>query len=660
MEYLALDTETTGLDLHHGSRAFMINTLNDDGEYRHWEFPVDPFTREVQYDFASVAQICNYIFKKKLVFHHAKFDIRALSLMGIHVWSSAAEIHDTQLLSHVCNSQGVDGSHALKPLAHYYLDIPIEDQTNLRKAVVSARAKGKKLGWKLGVSLKGKNEVAADYWMPKALYDWRKNTKEKTLNQPTWKISDTWEHLCLDYANCDVYRTLGLFFYLREILEHDKLHKHYQRELDLLSVTYNMENAGMPINKGLLTSTLNDFKTKAKAKKTSAEALLCQVSGAEEVNSNSGQQLAAALAAAGFPTTKLTAKGQPSTDHESIIGLAQYCEHHSTPTSKLVAEALRHIQGYDPEVGDFDGDDEAKAIPGYKTYITGERYLKGYKALLDPLNRVHPSYNQVGTAWTRYASYEPNGQNIGKKAVLPLRRVFGPPDNYIWMAFDYSQLELRIFAAASHDANLQSAFDRGIDFHTNTAMGMYSLPQEKITSEQRRFAKNVNFGVIFGAGPAKIDYQTGQPGTYDTYMARFPDAKKFMRSTIARVENLGYVFTLSGYRLFVPQESPHKGVNAIVQGTAGDIVKYAMIAIHEKQLVDWASATPTLPYGGSSLIANIHDELLFQFPKSYPYLSIGRTIKRIMEKAGQDLGVNTPVEAKLITTNWAEGKKLSA
>ena len=650
METLALDTETTGLDLHHGSRAFMVNTLNEEGIYRHWEFPVDPLTREVKYDFASIAQICNYIFKKRVVFHHAKFDIRALSLMGIHVWSQVAEIHDTQLLSHVCNSQGAEG-HALKPLALYYLDIPEKDQADLRKAVVSARSKAKKLGWKLGTSLKGKSEIAADYWMPKALFD---------LQNEKLNIPETWKSLCLDYANCDVYRTLGLFYYLQEILKHDKLEKHYQRELDLLRVTYNMENAGMPVNPILLEETLNDFQAKAKAKKASAEAILCEVSGAKEINANSGKQLAEVLSSVGFPVTKQTEKGGPSTDHESLINLAQYCEAKDTDLSIQVADALRFIQGFDPEAGDFEGDKEAKAIPGYKTYITGVRYLTGYKALLDPLNRLHPSYNQVGTAWTRYASYEPNGQNIGKKAVLPLRRVFGPPPGYIWLAVDYSQLELRIFAAASHDANLQAAFDKGIDFHTNTAMGMYSLPQEKITSEQRRFAKNVNFGIIFGAGPAKIDYQTGQPGTYATYMAKFPDAKKFMRTTINRVERLGYVETLSGYRLYVPQDEPHKAVNGIVQGTAGDIVKYAMIAIHQKGLVDWERASDKLPYGGSAIIANIHDELLFQFPKSYPYKALARSIMKVMEKAGSDLGVTTPTDAKIIYTNWAEGEKFVA
>jgi DNA polymerase I-like protein with 3'-5' exonuclease and polymerase domains len=98
-------------------------------------------------------------------------------------------------------------------------------------------------------------------------------------------------------------------------------------------------------------------------------------------------------------------------------------------------------------------------------------------------------------------------------------------------------------------------------------------------------------------------------------------------------------------------------MNAVVQGTAGDIVKNAMVDIHEKGLVDWEPATKSLPYGGSSIVANIHDELVFQIPRAYPYQAIGRRIIQVMEGAGSALGIVTPCDAKLIETNWAEGVK---
>jgi len=162
----------------------------------------------------------------------------------------------------------------------------------------------------------------------------------------------------------------------------------------------------------------------------------------------------------------------------------------------------------------------------------------------------------------------------------------------------------------------------------------------------------VNFGVIYGASARKIDSTSGRAGTYQTFLDQFPNASNFMRKTINQVVQCGYVETLFGYRLYVEEQEPHKGVNAIVQGTAGDIVKNAMVCIHQKGLVDW------LP-GGSAIVANIHDELVLEFPESYPYHAISRRIMREMRYSGKNVGVETPVSAALIRTNWAQGKPFS-
>ena len=430
----------------------------------------------------------------------------------------------------------------------------------------------------------------------------------------------------------------------------------------------------MHVHKSGLETTLQEFDTSSTTNKSRAEKLLCETANLKNLNANSGEQLASAIIASGIPLSVRTApsskhpEGQWATDAETMRSIAQYVESQlnlphrplnpenvggSGTRLRSVVEALRLLFGYHPD----SGDDIDNPIPAYKTFKTGVSYCNNYRDLLDSYSLLHPSYLQVGTAWTRYACTEPNGQNISKKAVLPLRKMFGPPPGYIWLAIDYSQLELRIYAYASNDRGLIKAFEDGFDFHTFSAMEMYGIPADQITSEQRRAAKAVNFGIIFGSGPRKVDLSSGRPGTYATYMAKFPNAKAYIASVSALVESTGYVTTLDGYRLYVPPDKPYAGVNGIVQGTAGSIMKRAMIALHTKQLVDWAPPSGSFPYGGSSIVANIHDELIIQLPLSYPWRAIGKRIMEEMEEAGKQLGVITPVDCKVIRTNWAAGEK---
>lgn len=674
---LAVDCETTGLDLFHNAAPFMVCTLDEYGAYKTWQWAVDPYTRQVLYD-DSVQDLADYLQGNTLVFHHADFDLRALSRAGIQLhtkyfsvpynrvnnwsrWVRIEAFHDTQLLSHVVNSQGTGdseselGRHALKPLALHYLDISEGDEGELRKATAQARRMGKKLGYKLGVSLSGEKQVAADYWLPKHLYDYSGTPGTGFLDH----VPPEWDDLCEYYCKSDCYRTIGLFFFLQEILRKEGLDEHYTKELRLLPVTFLMEHFGLHAARSGVEQMLANLQEDAKSYKEDAESILSKLLNLETINVNSSQQLANALVSCGFDLSDRTAPskshpaGQWKTDATTLRKLAQCSEvPEASPKLRKAGTALRLMVGYHPD----NGDSVEAPLPGYKTFQTGAGYVRGYLAALDGLSRLHPSFAQVGTAWTRYSCSEPNGQNISAKSVLPLRKLFGPPPGYVWFAIDYSQLELRIFAAAAKDKNLLNAFEGGFDFHTQTAVQLYNLPPEKINKEQRRIAKNVNFGIIFGAGPAKIDATTGRPGTYSLYLSKFPDARKFMARVTKDVENTGFVRTLSGYRLRVPDEKPYAGVNAIVQGTAGIVVKNAMIEIHEQGLVDWSPPSTELPYGGSAIVANIHDELVIQIPESYPYPELGRKIMAVMEEAGSRLGVVTPVDAKLITTNWTEGK----
>jgi DNA polymerase I len=256
-------------------------------------------------------------------------------------------------------------------------------------------------------------------------------------------------------------------------------------------------------------------------------------------------------------------------------------------------------------------------------------------------SRIHPSWNQTGTKFTRYSSSNPNGQNISKKAVIPLRKVYGPPSGYVWLDPDYSQLELRIFAAVAQDEGMLAAFARGEDFHGYTATRMYGLPPGEITAEQRRYAKAVNFKIIYG----------GLKNSPPEYAQQFPRAAEFMRECERKVRELGYVETLGGRRIYVDPDRPYVAVDAICQGTAGEIVKLAMLKLHEMEIVDWER-------DGTKLVANIHDQLIFEIPRSYPIVPIARRIKKVMELAGEELGVTTPVDMSIVTSNWSDSEAL--
>lgn len=314
---------------------------------------------------------------------------------------------------------------------------------------------------------------------------------------------------------------------------------------------------------------------------------------------------------------------------------------------------------------------------GFKAYATGSKYLESYRESarpandpfpfrkwgLGPANRCNnshynslylfPSFNPVGITLTRYASSNPNGQNVSKKPHIPLRRAFCPDPDKVYVCIDYSQLELRLFAVASQDALLLDSFAKGYDFHAYTAAGMYGYAMtDDIPSHLRRIAKNVNFGIIYGAGAPKIAATSGDPEAYNKYSAQFPHAKAYMDEVQHQVRKTGYVETLFGYRLWVRPEGPHKGVNYIVQGTAGQLVKHAMTDLRTlpHSPLDWRRCR---------LVLNVHDELIFELDNDRNYLleTVPQLVE-IMSRQGDKIAAVTPTDATLCFHSWGEPKPL--
>ena len=296
------------------------------------------------------------------------------------------------------------------------------------------------------------------------------------------------------------------------------------------------------------------------------------------------------------------------------------------------------------------------AVLSHRKAQTCSQYLQSYQNLLlkeKGRSILHPSYNQTGTRTTRWSSSNPNGQNIGaggKDAFgnetddFCLRDVFGPAKGRVWLAADYSQLELRILAVLANEEKLLRAFEEGEDIHALTA---------SLCDISRKAAKGVNFGLIYGAGRAKLEAMTGKKNFDKIFKEAYPGVGAFMDATSKQVNKHGYVTTLGGYKLQVPMDKPYIGTNYTVQGSAGDILNRAMCSISE-----WLEPSDDFPKAKQGhLIMCIHDELVLDFPRG-KVTGFAEEVKGLMEEAGSYLGVTTPVEVDRINNRWSDKKGL--
>ncbi|MDF2778258.1 MAG: polymerase, partial [Enterobacteriaceae bacterium] len=256
--------------------------------------------------------------------------------------------------------------------------------------------------------------------------------------------------------------------------------------------------------------------------------------------------------------------------------------------------------------------------------------------------RVHTSYHQAVTATGRLSSTDPNLQNIpvrndeGRR----IRQAFIAPEDYVIVSADYSQIELRIMAHLSRDRGLLSAFAEGQDIHRATAAEVFGMPLESVSNEQRRSAKAINFGLIYGMSAFGLSRQLNIPRKesqryMDLYFERYPGVREYMERTRAQAKEQGYVETLEGRRLYLPDitssnaarraGAERAAINAPMQGTAADIIKRAMIAVDA-----WLQAEQPRV----RMIMQVHDELVFEVHKE-DVEQVSQKIHELMENSTQ-------------------------
>ena len=540
MPIIAIDTETTGPDFQHGCKPFFVSMFDDSGNSYGFEWIVDPFSREVQVDQKDVKEIKQIIKSyDRLVFHNSKFDIKALASIGIKV--PFHKVHDTHLLGHTVDSEQKLG---LKQLCIDYLDYPDDDQQELNEIVNKARRLGKKHSMDLARANhphfpatktpagKGKGWWLLDMWLPKAICTSAKAVAKQELTKEEIK---QWEDVLKTYAMSDAERTLVLFKVFYASIRERKLLSQYELNRKLLKVTYEMEVKGITLKTKTLKSEIKRYENRVEQELNKASQI-----GSEwikDINVNSSKQLSELLYDHWkLPVESFTMNNNPATDAQTLLSLREKQRKTSKPYQFITSLIIG------------------------KKFQTAKRYLEGYQNALKG-NRLYPNYNLVGTSTTRFSSSNPNAQNIGKggdpfidelkDAGLNLRKVFGPAKGKIWYALDYSQLQLRIFAHVSKQENLIQAFNDGYDAHDFVAHKIFNIPMDKpVSSGQRRIAKNVNFGFIFGASPRKIEETARIKGLWNTVTKIFPNAHKFIQETKKFVDKNHCVFTPGGYQLW--------------------------------------------------------------------------------------------------------------
>lgn len=548
------------------------------------------------------------------------------------------------------------GEAAYLPLAHDYLDAPEQLERDWVLATLKPLLedeKALKVGQNLkfdqsmlaryGIDLRGiafdtmlesyvLNSVAGRHDMD-SLAERYLNHKTITFEEIAGKGKNqlTFNQIALEqagpYASEDADVTLQLHLVLwPKLQQSDGLKRVFQDiEMPLLPVLSRIERTGVLIDQNILAAHSKELTLRLDELEKQAHEL-----AEEPFNLASPKQLQVILyEKQKLPILKKTPGGAASTNEEVLAELAL-----DYPLPKVILEY--------------------RGLAKLKTTYTDKLPL-----MINPVSgRVHTSYHQAVTATGRLSSRDPNLQNIPvrNEEGRRIRQAFIAPKGYRIMAADYSQIELRIMAHLSQDEGLLAAFAAGKDIHRATAAEVFGLPLENVTTEQRRSAKAINFGLIYGMSAfglaRQLNIPRGEAQRYmDLYFERYPGVLEYMERTRKQAADQGYVTTLDGRRLYLPdihsrnatrrKAAEREAINAPMQGTAADIIKRAMIAVDA-----WLQqeSEPLV-----RVIMQVHDELVFEVHESV-LESAEQKIRELMEQSMQ-LAVPLKVDVG-VGDNW--------
>jgi len=436
-----------------------------------------------------------------------------------------------------------------------------------------------------------------------------------------------------EYAAEDADVTLRLHRTLWPAIEHEPLLKRLYEEFEqpLVPVLQRMERRGVLIDRERLRVQSRELEQRAAELQAEAHAL-----AGSAFNLDSPKQLQQILfETMQIPVLRKTPTGQPSTAEDVLEELA---EQHALPRLILEYRGIAKLRST-----------YADKLPTQINPQTG---------------RVHTSYHQAVAQTGRLSSTDPNLQNIPIRTPegRRIRQAFIAPQGKVLLAADYSQIELRIMAHLSGDAGLQAAFAADRDVHQATAAEVFGVPLEEVTADQRRSAKAINFGLIYGMSAfglaRQLGIERGAAQNYvELYFARYPGVKAYMDRTREQARENGFVETVFGRRLYLPdirsrnramqQYAERSAINAPMQGTAADLIKKAMIAVDA-----WCESEGR---GHAALLMQVHDDLVLEVSADTSIVQhVSAAIRERMVAAGEG-ALSVPLRVDIGTgANWDE------
>ena len=411
---------------------------------------------------------------------------------------------------------------------------------------------------------------------------------------------------------------------IAEIKEEGMLRIYDTIELPLVYTLFDMEIAGIAMD----SQALLEYGNKLAVRIAELEQSI-YIQAGEEFNINSPKQLGVIL----FEKLHIEGGKKTKTGYSTAADVLEELSH----TNPIISDILEYRQ-----------------LTKLKS-----TYADGLNNCVDKDGRVRSTFMQTVTATGRISSTEPNLQNIPIRMELgrEIRKVFHPKEGCVFLDADYSQIELRVLAHMSDDENLIGAFRAGQDIHRSTASLVFNTPFEEVTDLQRRRAKAVNFGIVYGIsafGLSKdIDVSRGEAQEYiDNYFKAYPKMHIFLEGLKAEGKEKGYVTTMYGRRRPIPELSSSNfmtrqfgervAMNSPIQGTAADIIKIAMVRVHDRLLSEKLK---------SKLLLQVHDELLVEASES-EQAQVEKLIRKEMENVAE-LSVKLEIDMNS-GKNWAE------
>lgn len=603
---IAFDCETTGFAYRKGDRFYCISFSNEHGETAVVSFPVDPFTRQVNYTaneeaFETLREFFSNPYITKIA-HNAQFDVRFVQAAGMKV---EGPIVCTMSLIRLLRS---DAKLALKPFCKEYLGFPDDDEKELKDATRKARAEGKKKGYAIhqGKSESDEGSLAPDYWLA-----------GKTYFEP--------------YCVRDSLRAMAVYRELTPGIKETSSEKLWKTELETWKVLRHIENRGICTDINAIKENEEVIKKKLKTYQTAAHKAVQSYYPfkIKTFNLRSSKKLSYLFYnRIKEPVRFTTPKGSPSTDTIAL-------QHMSHPLAKTILN-IRAC---------------------YKTLEFMDQYLQYAEKGDDGQYYIHPEFSSSIPSTGRESSSRPNMQQVASgegdkelEVTVEARSVFIPRPKYFLRSFDWKNIEVYIPAFKSGEKRLIDILINKGDVHGTTAERLTKRLKMDVT---RYTAKRIFFGLQYGIGIKKLsrllNIESEAAGTIIAgFQEEYPLLFDWMDHLKWDARSKGYINTAYGRRQYVPSDAEYKAVNYYVQGTASSILKNAKIKVFNAlKLHSWAVQ--------AYIVLPIHDELLIEYRQNDSSKILDEIVTECMQDNPElEMEVNIPVTVSRIGKNWAE------